>query len=81
MLQRTVTFVFIAALVTGTTFAGPKLIRQVKPKYPAGAEQAGVTGTVRLQATIAPDGTVANVLTPIGGNRMLVRAAVEAVRQ
>ena len=81
MPKRTITLVCAAALLAGMSFAGPKLIRQVKPAYPAEAEQAGVTGTVRLEATVAPDGTVANVRTQIGGNPVLVRAAIEAVRQ
>ncbi len=82
MLKRTITPLFIAALITGAMFAGPKLIRKVKPAYPAEAEQAGITGTVRLEAIVAPDGTVANVVRIlIGGNPILVRAAVDAVRQ
>ncbi len=82
MLQRTISFIFVAVLITGTAFAGQKLIRQVKPEYPAAAEQAGITGTVRLEAIVAPDGTVADVVrTPIGGNPILMRAAIAAVRQ
>jgi len=82
VLKRTITLVFIAALIPGLTFARPKLIRQVKPAYPAEAEQAGITGTVRLAAIVAPDGTVADVVSTLfGGDPILVRAAVNAVRQ
>jgi len=70
MPKRTITLVFIAALIKVPTFAEPKLIRQVKPVYPAEAAQAGIVGTVRLTAIVAPDGMVADVVcTLVGGGR------------
>ena len=57
-----------------------KLINQPPPVYPALARQAGIQGTVQLQAIIAKDGTVAN-LTVVSGHPMLVPAALDAVRQ
>jgi TonB family protein len=80
MIKRAITLTIAAALLTGMTFAGPKLIRQVQAAYPAEAKQAGITGTVRLEAIIGSDGKVANVRALLG-NPMFVRAAVEAVRQ
>lgn len=56
------------------------LIRQVKPQYPALAIPARIQGTVVLQATIGKDGSVQN-LHLISGHPMLVRAAMDAVKQ
>jgi periplasmic protein TonB len=56
------------------------LIRRVDPVYPTWARQAHVSGTVELRAIIAKDGSVIN-LEVISGHPMLVRAAVDAVRQ
>jgi periplasmic protein TonB len=56
------------------------LIRRVDPVYPTLARQVHVSGTVELRAIIAKDGSVIN-LEVISGHPMLVRAAVDAVRQ
>ena len=56
-----------------------KLVRHGAPVYPALAKQARISGTVRLQAVIAKDGSVAN-LTVISGHPLLVQAALDAVR-
>ncbi len=57
-----------------------KLIRRVVPVYPPIARQAHVSGTVRLTGIIAKDGAIRQ-LQVISGNPLLVRAAVDAVRQ
>jgi TonB family protein len=80
MQKRAFILACAVALLAGYVFAGPRLIRQVKPVYPAEAKQAGVTGTVRLEATIAPDGSVQNVRAA-SGHALLVPQAIEAVRQ
>ncbi len=56
------------------------LVRRVEPVYPTWARQVHVSGTVELRAIIAKDGSVIN-LEVISGHPMLVRAAVDAVRQ
>ncbi len=56
------------------------LIHRVVPVYPPLARQARVQGTVVLAATISRDGTIQN-LTVSSGHQMLVRAAMDAVRQ
>jgi TonB family protein len=58
------------------------LIHQVKPDYPEALRQAGIEGTVSLEAIIGKDGTVLNhrVLNTLA-NPALVEAAVEAVKQ
>jgi TonB family protein len=58
------------------------LIHEVRPDYPEAARQAGIEGTVSLEAIIGKDGTVVshrvlNTLT----DPSLVKAAAEAVKQ
>ena len=55
------------------------LIYKVSPMYPPIARQAGVEGTVVLQATISQSGTIEN-LRVISGPPMLQQAALAAVR-
>jgi len=57
-----------------------KLIRKVVPIYPRLAVMTRVSGDVRLTGTIAKNGTV-HGLQVIDGHPLLVRAAVDAVRQ
>lgn len=57
-----------------------KLIYQVRPAYPPPAKQARIQGTVRLQAVIARDGSIQNLLLS-SGHPLLVPSAMEAVRQ
>ena len=55
-----------------------KLVFQPKPEYPALAKSARVQGTVRLEAVVAPDGTV-ETLRVLNGHPLLVEAAEAAV--
>jgi protein TonB len=57
-----------------------RVIQQVKPPYPPLARQAGVSGTVVLQAIIGRDGCIRD-LQVLSGHPLLIRAAVDAVRQ
>jgi periplasmic protein TonB len=57
-----------------------KLLRMVKPEYPALAKAARISGAVHLMATIAKDGTIRN-LQLVSGHPILARAAMEAVAQ
>lgn len=56
------------------------LIHQVLPVYPQIAKTAHISGTVVLHAIIAKDGTVQE-LTFISGPPLLMRAAMDAVKQ
>ena len=56
------------------------LVKRVEPSYPETLRQMGIGGSVRLQITISPSGTVLNVEV-LGGNPILAEAAVEAVKQ
>jgi len=64
----------------GSNVQQAKLVQQPAPVYPPLAKQASISGTVRLNAIIAKDGTVQN-LTVVSGHPLLVPAAMEAVKQ
>lgn len=57
-----------------------KLVQKVQPVYPPLARQARISGTVRLEAIIARDGSIQN-LRVIEGHPLLVQAALDAVRR
>jgi TonB family protein len=57
-----------------------RLRRSVAPEYPDIALQAGLEGDVALRVAINKDGAVETV-TPLSGEPVLVRAALEAVEQ
>ena len=57
-----------------------RLIHRVEPVYPRIAIQARIAGEVQLEAVVGPDGRVRELQVK-SGHPMLVRAAVEAVRQ
>jgi TonB family protein len=59
---------------------GRKVKNAVKPEYPPVARQMRVTGTVRLEATVAPDGKVRDTKV-LGGSPLLVQEAVTAVKK
>jgi zinc protease len=57
-----------------------RIIHQVRPGYPRKARKAHVSGTVRLHAVIAKDGTLQQ-LEVVSGDPLLAKAAVDAVRK
>jgi protein TonB len=61
-------------------FMEASLIHRVQPLYPVVAKTAGISGTVRLRAIIATDGSVRQ-LEILSGNPVLAQAAVAAVRE
>lgn len=58
--------------------SGRKVIRSEKPDYPAVLKVLGIGGTVRLNAKVLANGTVAHVAI-LGGNPILAENAVKAV--
>ena len=70
----------VARPAVASTDATP--ISQPAPRYPQSAMRRGIGGTARVQATVAPDGSVERLeLAEGSGNRDLDRAALEAVRR
>ncbi len=69
---------------TGTTPPrsrfGPKVIKEVKPKYPLDGLKEGVQGTVEMEVTIGTEGKVTNARV-VRGVPMLNDAAIHAVLQ
>src|ERR1700730_958904 len=56
------------------------LIYKVAPKYPRELKQNEIGGVVRLSVSISANGSVGKIST-IGGNPVLVDAAIVAVKQ
>lgn len=59
---------------------GRKVKSSVKPVYPDVARQMHITGTVRLEATVAPDGKVRDARV-VGGSPLLAQEATVAVKK
>jgi TonB family protein len=59
---------------------GRKVKTSVKPDYPDVARKLHITGTVRLEATVAPDGKVRDTRV-VGGSPMLAQEATNAVKK
>jgi TonB family protein len=57
-----------------------KVKNKVAPSYPELARRMSLRGVVRVQVTVAPDGTVKNA-TLVGGHPVLANAALDAVRK
>lgn len=57
-----------------------KVLNKVTPTYPDLARKTNIHGAVKLGVVIAPDGRVESTKV-IGGNPLLIQAAVEAVRK
>ena len=57
-----------------------RIVTQVAPAYPELASKMRIAGTVRVEAIVAPNGTV-KATQVVGGSPVLLRAAVEAVQK
>jgi len=55
-----------------------RVVRKTLPIYPDIAKRMNLVGTVKVLATVAPDGTVKSV-QPMGGSPVLIQAAQDAV--
>lgn len=69
-----------AAAALPACAADRKVQRQVTPQYPELARRMHIEGTVRVEATVAPDGKV-TAAKAINGNTLLQSAAVQAIRR
>jgi protein TonB len=67
---------------TSASTTSPVAISQPTPIYPRDSLRRGIGGTVRVQATVSPDGSVERMeVAASSGDRNLDRAAMEAVRR
>jgi TonB family protein len=55
-----------------------RVVHKVVPNYPELAKKMNLTGTVRVLATVSPDGTVRS-LEAVGGSPVLIRATEDSV--
>ena len=68
-------FVYLPASAQTTV---RKVKNRIEPVYPDLAKRNNISGSVRVEALITPDGRVKDVKV-LGGNPVLVQAVVEAV--
>ena len=57
-----------------------KLKTKVDPKYPELARQYQLSGKVKIEVTVSPDGSIKKTRV-VGGNPLLAGAAIDAVKQ
>jgi len=69
-----------ARIKVGGQVQQANLLHQVLPVYPAIAKTAHVSGTVRLRAVIAKDGSIQE-LQYVSGPALLMRSAMDAVHE
>jgi TonB family protein len=66
---------------TGTTDEGKRKVKtKVAPVYPELAKRMSVTGKVKIEVIIAPDGHVKSTRA-IGGHPLLVQSCQDAVKE
>lgn len=70
----------LSAGLPGQTQSNRKVLERVAPAYPELARRANLSGLVRIEATVRPNGTVKETRVA-GGNPVLCGAAVDAVRK
>jgi TonB family protein len=61
-------------------YSDRKVKVDVKPQYPLMAKKMSVSGTVKLELTVAPNGTVKSIKV-LGGHPLLIEAAESAAKQ
>src|SRR5271155_1006115 len=67
------------AQTTSTSDSGRKVKTKVAPVYPELARRMSVTGKVKLEVVITPDGRVKSTRV-VGGHPILVQACQDAVK-
>ena len=56
-----------------------KLLNRRAPRYPEIARKMNLTGIVKIEAVVAPNGTVKSVVV-VGGHPLLAQVAEDAIR-
>jgi TonB family protein len=90
-LRRTGSLFAVAAVLVGAGISGIRaqdsdneIVRRAKskvqPVYPDLARKMNITGTVKVQVTVAPNGTVKDAKV-VGGHPVLASAALDAVKK
>ena len=73
-------FLIATALLSAAQEDGRKLKTRVEPTCPDVARKFNISGTVRLQVTVARSGEV-KTIKAIGGHPVLIDSAMSAVRE
>jgi len=68
------------ALAQEPSEATRKIVSRVVPDYPELARKMQITGTVRVEVTVAPNGK-AKFTQVVGGSPVLAKAAVDAIEK
>lgn len=68
-----------AALAQEQVGSSRKVLTTAKPVYPELARKMQIYGTVKIQATVSPDGKLSSSHV-MGGSPLLVQAAVDAIK-
>src|ERR1700723_2987662 len=90
-LRKAGTLVAVVAMVAGPSVPGVRaqnsdneIVRRAKskvqPEYPELARKMNITGTVKVQVVVSPNGTVKDAKV-MGGHPVLANAALDAVRK
>lgn len=86
---RIVVAATLTVMVLGTTVVAQqavtddskrKIKSRVQPVYPELARRMNVSGKVKIEVTVAPDGHVRSA-RPIGGHPLLVKSCADAVKE
>jgi TonB family protein len=73
-------FASVGVLTGGAQTPERRIKNRVSPTYPELARKMNLSGVVRLEVTVAPNGIVKDTKV-IGGNPILVNAATDAVKK
>ena len=57
-----------------------KMVTKIVPIYPMLAQKMGIAGSVKIEATVVPNGTVKSAAI-LGGHPLLAQAGVDAVNK
>ena len=91
-MSRSVTVVVVACclgFVAGATHLGfaqqegsdtRKVVHRVSPAYPDLARRMNITGSVKLEVTVAANGSPKNPKV-VGGHPLLVQSAIDAINE
>jgi TonB family protein len=84
VLTATVAFLVMGAAglaQTGTTDEGKRKVKtRISPIYPELAKRMNVTGKVKIEVVVAPDGHVKSTRV-VGGHPLLVQSCQDAVKE
>ena len=82
--RQGILWLVLAVLLAMSTVTSGEQTRRLKrgdpPEYPELAKRLNIRGIARIQATIAPDGSVKEI-KELGGNPVLLQALVNAVKK